>query len=55
MALSVKVKDDDIKKQRAKVESHLRQQTQSAQRSAAPRLVSSISLPRAPGAVATSL
>ena len=46
-ALAQKVKDDDIMKQRMKVEALLRQQqqSQSTPRSA-PRLLSSISLPR---------
>ena len=51
MALGVRVKDDDIKKQRAKVEAVMRQQKQTgtAQRSSgAPRVVTSISFPRAP-------
>ncbi|EJD04610.1 RabGAP/TBC [Fomitiporia mediterranea MF3/22] len=47
IALAAKIKDEDIKKQRVKVEAHMKQQTQTAQRSTAPRLVSSISLPRA--------
>lgn len=46
LALAVKLKDDDVRKQRVKVEAQLRQQTQTSHRSA-PRLVSSISLPRA--------
>ncbi|KAL5495886.1 hypothetical protein ACEPAI_1350 [Sanghuangporus weigelae] len=47
LAMAVKIKDEDIKKQRVKVETELRRRTQSAQRNSAPRLVSSISLPRA--------
>ncbi|KAH8111169.1 RabGAP/TBC [Phellopilus nigrolimitatus] len=45
LALAVKLKDDDVKKQRVKVEAQLKLQTQLPQRGA-PRLVSSISLPR---------
>lgn len=48
-ALSVKLKDDDVKKQRVKLEAQMRRQTQSlaalASRST-PSLVSKISLPR---------
>ena len=44
-AMSLKVKDDDVNKQRVKMEAQLRQQSQSTARSA-PRLLSSISLPR---------
>ena len=47
LAMAIKIKDDEIKKQRVKVETDLRKRTQSAHRSSAPRLVSSISLPRA--------
>ncbi|KAL5534857.1 hypothetical protein ACEPAG_1322 [Sanghuangporus baumii] len=47
LAMAVKIKDEDIKKQRVKVETELRRRTRSVQRNSAPRLVSSISLPRA--------
>lgn len=47
VALAAKVKDEDVRKQRVKVEAQLRQQSQAGLRSGAPRLVSSISLPRA--------
>lgn len=52
-ALGVKIRDDDVRKQRIKVEATLKRQTQNAPRPSgavsAPKLLSSISLPR-PGA-----
>ena len=44
-ALALKMKDDDIKKQRVKVEAQLKRQTQSLAR-AAPMIAGNISLPR---------
>ncbi|KAI5119214.1 hypothetical protein M0805_007725 [Coniferiporia weirii] len=46
-ALATRLRDDDVRKQRTKLEAQLKRQTQNTQRAgSAPRLMSSISLPR---------